>query len=294
MKAVPAINGVCASRLQLVPGPCRSVLDTLCARFPAIDRESWKSRFQRGRVLDGEGKPLDEDAPARIGAEIFYYREVAAEMSFPVQETVLHADEHLIVVDKPHFLPVVPSGKYVADTLLARLIRRFGNTDIVALHRLDRLTAGLVLFSPNPYSRGCYQSLFRDRLVCKRYEAIASPSPGNVYPLLHRSRLERGEPFFRTRETAGEPNSITRIDIIERTGEDAWRYALEPVTGRKHQLRVHMAALGMPIRNDPLYPKLADPTPDDPDRPLKLLARSLTFTDPLDGSPRHYESGLRL
>lgn len=294
MKALPVIHGVCASRLQLVPGLGASVLDALCARFPTIPRDTWRSRFERGRILDADGKRLNEDAPARIGAEIFYYREVANETSLLVQETVLHADEHLIVVDKPHFLPVVPSGKYVTETLLARLIRRFGNPDIAALHRLDRLTAGLVLFSPNPASRGRYQSLFRDRLVSKRYEAIAPPSPGNAYPLLRRSRLVRGEPFFRTRETAGEANSITMIDVAERVDADTWRYVLEPVTGRKHQLRVHMAALGLPIRNDPLYPELADRTEDDPDRPLKLLARSLTFTDPLDGSPRHYESGLRL
>ena len=230
----------------------------------------------------------------RIGAEIFYYREVVGERSFPVEEIVLHVDEHLIVVDKPHFLPVVPSGGYVTETLLARLKRRFGSAEIVPLHRLDRLTAGLVLFSSNPDSRSRYQSLFRMQRVCKRYEAIAPSSPDNTYPLLRCSRLERSVPFFRMCEATGEPNSTTMIDVIERIDRETWRYALEPVTGRKHQLRVHMAALGMPICNDPLYPQLTDRAPDDLGRPLKLLARSLTFTDPLDGTHKHYESGLNL
>lgn len=293
MPAPPAIDGVSASRLQLPPGSCATVLDALCARFPAVDRDTWRSRFARGRVLDAGGQPLDEDAAFQVGAEIHYYREVPAELRLAVEETILHVDEHLIVVDKPHFLPVIASGGYVAETLLARLVRRFGDVGIAPLHRLDRLTAGVMLFSANPATRSRYQSMFRTHAISKRYEAIASPLPTVVWPLERRSRLVRGDPFFLTREIEGEPNAFTRIDVIER-GPDAWRYGLEPVTGRKHQLRVHMAALGAPIHNDPLYPVLAAPAPDDIDRPLKLLAQSLTFVDPLDGSVRTFESRLRL
>lgn len=282
-----------ASRLQLPPGPWSTVLEALCARFPAIDRETWRSRFARGRVLDADGVTLSESAPFRVGAEIRYFREVAAEPRLAVQETILHVDAHLIVVDKPHFLPVTPGGVYVNETLLARLRQRFGNPDIVPLHRLDRLTAGVVLFSNNPATRARYQALFRDRAIDKRYEAIAPPLPTQSWPLERHSRLVRGEPFFLTREVEGEPNALTRIDVIER-GPDDWRYALAPVTGRKHQLRVHMAALGAPIRNDPLYPQLMDQAPDDPTRPLKLLARSLAFVDPLDGSARRFESAQQL
>ena len=293
MPAPPAIDGVSASRLQLPPGGWATVLDALCARFPAVDRDTWRSRFARGRVLDVGGLPLDEHAAFQVGAEIHYYREVPAELRLAVEETILHVDEHLIVVDKPHFLPVIASGGYVTETLLARLVRRFGDVGIAPLHRLDRLTAGVILFSANPATRARYQSLFRTHAIGKRYEAIASPLPAAVWPLERHSRLVRGEPFFLTREIEGEPNAFTRIDVIER-GPDAWRYGLEPITGRKHQLRVHMAALGAPIHNDPLYPALASPAPDDPTRPLKLLARSLTFVDPLDGSVRTFESGLRL
>jgi tRNA pseudouridine32 synthase / 23S rRNA pseudouridine746 synthase len=283
------------SRLQLQPGPWSTVLDALCARFPAIDRDTWRSRFARGRVLDASGEALTVDATFRVGAEIRYYREVEAEPRLAVEESILHVDAHLIVVDKPHFLPVTPGGIYVNETLLARLVRRFGNTDIVPLHRLDRLTAGVMLFSNQPATRSRYQSLFRDRAIHKRYEAIAPPlfMSMSTLPIERSSRLIRGEPFFRTQEVAGEPNAVTRIDVIER-GADAWRYSLEPVTGRKHQLRVHMAALGAPIHNDPLYPQLSDYAPDDLQRPLKLLAKSLIFTDPLDGSTRYFESRLRL
>ncbi len=281
------------SRIQLPPGPWSTVLDALCAQFPAIDRDTWRSRFARGRVLDASGEALTEAVPFRVGAEIRYYREVEAEPRLAVEESILHVDAHLIVVDKPHFLPVTPGGAYVNETLLARLVKRFGDIDIVPLHRLDRLTAGVMLFSNQPATRSRYQSLFRDRAIHKRYEAIAPPLPMPTWPIERSSRLIRGEPFFRTQEVAGEPNAVTRIDVIER-GADTWRYSLEPVTGRKHQLRVHMAALGAPIHNDPLYPELAEQAPDDLQRPLKLLARSLMFTDPLDGSARCFESQLRL
>lgn len=289
MPVLPAIDGVSPSRFQLPPGPWTTVLDALCVCFPKVDRDTWVSRFDRARIFDAAGTPLRMDAPYRVGAEIRYYREVASEVRLDVEETILHVDGDLIVVDKPHFLPVMPGGGYVADTLLARLVRRFGDIGIVPLHRLDRLTAGVVLFSVNPATRSRYQALFRDRVIDKRYEAIAAPLPEATFPLQRHSRLERGEPFFRMREADGEANAFTDIDVLER-GTTAWRYALSPATGRKHQLRVHMAALGAPIANDPLYPVLHDATADDLSHPLKLLARSLSFIDPITGAARRFES----
>ena len=287
------MSDLAASRLQLPPGPWLTVLDCLCARFPAISREAWRDRFARGRVLDAHGSPLEVDAPYRLGAEVRYFREVVDEPRIPVEEGVLHVDAHLVVADKPHFLPVTPAGGFVRETLLARLKQRLGNPDLVPLHRIDRDTAGLVLFSADPATRDAYQALFRQRGIRKRYEAIAPALPRLAFPMVHASRLVSGEPFFRMREVDGEPNSETRIDVVERMGS-SWRYALEPVSGRKHQLRVHMAALGAPIENDRLYPQLKASTDDDHAQPLQLLARSLEFIDPFDGRARSFESSLRL
>lgn len=287
---LPPRDGVPASHLQLPPGDWATVLDALCARFPAIPRTTWVDRFARGHVLGGDGVALPLDAPYRVGLEIGYYREVADEPAIAAEARVLHLDAHLLVADKPHGLPVMPAGGFVEQTLLTRLVRRHGLPDLVPLHRLDRATAGLVLFSVDPASRDAYQALFRERRIDKRYEALAPPLPDHVFPLHRRSRIERGTPFFRMQEAVGEANSDTGIDVIER-GAAVWRYALTPVTGRKHQLRVHMAALGAPILHDPWYPSLRE-TPDE--APLQLLARGLSFADPLDGRPRRFESQQRL
>jgi tRNA pseudouridine32 synthase/23S rRNA pseudouridine746 synthase len=282
-----------AGTVHLPPGPWRSAFDALCAHFPAISRAQWLDRIVRGRVLDGHGAAIDVDTPYRVGMRLHYYREVPNEAEVPFVETVLYMDEHLVVADKPHFLPVIPAGGFVEQTLLRRLIRRLDNPQLAPLHRIDRATAGLVLFSADLASRAAYQALFRERRIDKYYEALAPALPAAVFPLYRRSRIARGEPFFRMAEVEGEPNSETRIEVIER-GETAWRYALHPVTGRKHQLRVHMAALGAPICNDAFYPRLTDAAADDFRRPLKLLAKELALVDPLSGESRRLRSELML
>lgn len=287
------IPAAAPSTVHLPAGAWDTVLDCLCAHFARVGRAQWQDRMRRGRVLDAQGAPVDERTPYRAGMKVQYFREVASEPPIPGEEAVLHADEHLVVVDKPHFLPVVPAGGFVQQTLLARLVRRLGNPALVPLHRLDRDTAGLLLFSAQPATRDAYLRLFRERRIAKRYEALAPPLPRHVFPLQYRSRLVAGEPFFRMRETDGEPNSETRIDVLAR-GERWWRYALEPHTGRKHQLRVHMAALGAPIRNDRCYPVLQPPGADDFDRPLQLLACGLAFDDPVSGRAREFRTRLSL
>ena len=289
----PTRDGMPASRLQLPAGPWHSVFEALCALFPAIAAATWAQRFARGRVLDGAGLPLTLQAPYRLGACIHYFREVVDEPEIPFADTLIHADEHIVVACKPHFLPVVPAGCYVRQTLLARLTERLDNPQLVPLHRIDRDTAGLVLFSANPATRGRYQALFRERRIAKQYLAVAAPLPQLTFPYVHRSRLVPGEPFFRMAEMPGEPNSETVIEVIHR-GTDHWTYRLQPITGRKHQLRVHMAMLGAPILNDPLYPTLVETAADDLQRPLMLLARALSFVDPLDGRQRRFESARTL
>lgn len=289
----PPSSSLRASFLHLPQGPWPTVLDCLCAHFTAISRATWRERMARGRVLDMQGQALGPEHPYREGLRIQYFREVADEASIPFIETVLYVDEHLVVVDKPHFLPVTPAGEYVEETLLTRLVRRLDNPQLVPLHRIDRLTAGLVLFSANPASRARYQALFPARKISKRYEAIAPALPALEFPLRRATRLVPGEPFFRMQEVDGTPNSETRIEVCERRGEQ-WRYALHPVTGKKHQLRLHLAALGAGICHDPFYPTLTERAADDYARPLKLLAQSLAFTDPLTGEERRFESQLRL
>jgi tRNA pseudouridine32 synthase/23S rRNA pseudouridine746 synthase len=277
------------STVHLHPGPWSTVWAALVAQFPRVGATEWLERIHRGRVLDADGTPVTPQTPCRPGMRISYYREVPDEQPIPGAVAVLYQDEHLLVADKPPFLPVVPSGSYLEQTLLRRLLQQTGSADLVPLHRIDRLTAGLVLFSVNPRTRSAYQALFRERRVGKRYLALAPALPALAFPRVHRSRLVRGEPFFRMLEAAGEPNSETRIEVLER-GPDDWRYALHPITGRKHQLRVHMAALGAPIRHDPWYPQLDARQVDDHAHPLRLLAQGLAFVDPMSGEPRQFES----
>ncbi|MDH1663691.1 pseudouridine synthase, partial [Stenotrophomonas sp. GD03777] len=281
------------SRLQLPPGPWATLLDGLCARFPRIAPAQWQDRFARGRVLDAQGRALTADMPWQVGREIQYFREVADEPVIPFVETIVHLDAHLLVADKPHFLPVTPAGGHVRETLLARLVARTGNADLVPLHRLDRLTAGLVMFSTQRASRDAYQRLFRDRRIEKAYEALAPALPGLAFPLQRDSRLVPGEPFFRMSEVPGEPNARSRIELIEAEGA-IWRYRLLPETGRKHQLRVHMAMLGAPILGDDLYPQLRQRPLNVAESPLQLLARGLAFDDPLSGARRMFSSGRSL
>lgn len=286
-----ADDGTPASRWQLPPGPWATVLDGLCANFPKVSRAVWLDRMQRGRVLGPDGC-ITPDTAYRIGLELRYFREVADETPIAAVERILHQDGHLLVADKPHGLPVVPAGRYLRETLLARLVRRTGNAELVPLHRLDRDTAGLVLFSTNPASRAAYAALFRERRIDKRYEALAPALPDLSWPQLRRSCIVRGEPFFRMTEIDAAPNAETRIEVLDRAGP-IWRYALFPLTGRKHQLRLHMAALGAPICGDRWYPKLLEPARAE-DAPLQLLASSLAFADPLDAQPRCFASGLEL
>jgi tRNA pseudouridine32 synthase/23S rRNA pseudouridine746 synthase len=292
-KRPPSIDGLAASTLQLPPGAWPTVLDCLCERFPAVARSQWLERMARGRVVDSTGRWVTAETPHRVGLEVHYYREVPDEPSIPFDEVLLHADADLLVADKPHFLPVAPAGAHVHETLLGRLIRRTGNHGLAPLHRIDRDTAGLVLFSTNPHSRARYQALFRERRIEKRYEALAPALPGVEFPCTRSSRMVAGEPFFRMQEIEGPANSETRIDVVAR-GDGHWRYALTPITGRKHQLRVHMAALGAPIANDAIYPSLLHRPTGDYSSPLQLLAKRLSFIDPLSGVERSFSSNFSL
>jgi tRNA pseudouridine32 synthase/23S rRNA pseudouridine746 synthase len=283
---------VSASRVSVTPGPWATLLDFLSARMPGIAREEWEKRMATGRVLDDAGQPVPADAPFRAGQHLHYYRDIPDEPVIPFEETIIFQDDWLVVADKPHFLPVTPTGRYVQQSLLVRLKRRLGIHSLAPIHRIDRETAGLVLFAVQPADRDAYHALFRDRAIAKTYEALA-PAPGALeFPRIHRSRvLDDENAFFRMVEAPGEPNSETRIDLLEVRGTCA-RYRLQPLTGRRHQLRVNMNALGLPIVGDQLYPRvLRGPRePEDFSQPLQLLARTIAFTDPVTGQARAFES----
>jgi len=290
---LPLRDGVAPSYLWLqeAAGLWSNMLDFLTARFPGVTEEAWRQRMARGEVVSQDGVALTPASPYRRGDCIFYYRDLGgSETPIPFTEQILHQDAHLLVVDKPHFVPVIPTGRFLHESLLVRLKKKTGLADLTPIHRLDRETAGVIIFSHNPASRGAYQAMFQQRTMDKTYEALAGMLEGRSFPFVHRSRMVDADKFFLMREEEGEPNSETQVDLIERRGA-LGLYRLNPVTGRKHQLRVHMAALGIPIVNDNFYPHVVPAgMADNYDAPLKLLARSIAFTDPLSGDVRYFES----
>ena len=286
---LPTRFGVSPSCVGLPAGDWPTFTDFLAQRFPAIARETWLERMSAGLVVDEFGGPVTAETPYRGHMRLYYYRALLAEKRIPFDAEILFQNEHLVVADKPHFLPVTPSGHYLQETLLVRLKNQLGLESLIPIHRIDRETAGLVLFSVKPAERDAYQALFRRHEISKYYEAIAPWNPDLQLPLRRETRIVADEPFFRQREEPGEPNSQTHIELLEVSGLRA-RYGLRPVTGKKHQLRVHMHALGIPIFNDRIYPAQAHSPDDDFTSPLQLLAKSIAFADPFSGQSLNFES----
>jgi tRNA pseudouridine32 synthase/23S rRNA pseudouridine746 synthase len=291
---LPLRDGVSASVVS-VPHGAPHLLDFLAQRMPGISRSEWAERLAQGLVLLEDGQAALPDQSCQPGQRLYYYRHLADEPLLPFQAQILFEDAHLLVVDKPHFMPVTPSGRYVQQSLLVQLKRLTGCADLVPLHRIDRETAGLVLFGKRPQDRDAFHALFRDHLIHKTYHAVAAHAPHLQLPLVHVSRLAPGEPFFRTQEVPGPANSETRVALLHTDGQRGL-YALEPISGKRHQLRVHMNALGIPIEGDLFYPTVlrGPDAPEDFSQPLQLLAQSVRFTDPITGQTREWASGLRL
>ena len=290
---LPTRDGVGASCVSLPQGPWTRISDFLVQRFAHQPREVWQQRMVDGEVVDEFGVKVTPERLYQPHLRVYYYRSIQGEPRIPFDELLLFQDDHLAVVDKPHFLPVLPSGQYLQETVLVRLKRKLGIDHIVPIHRIDRDTAGIVMFSLQPATRNAYHALFRQHAVHKSYQAIAPWRPELRFPLTRESRLAPAAHFMQQCEVAGVPNSLTHIRLLEVHGTLA-RYALHPVTGHRHQLRVHMAALGMPILNDGIYPALTPEGQADHDRPLQLLAQSIAFQDPLTGLPRQFASQRQL
>jgi tRNA pseudouridine32 synthase/23S rRNA pseudouridine746 synthase len=275
--------------VSLPQGTWPTILDFLTQRFSSISAATWRERLLQGEVIDEWGVPVAPERPFQNHLRVYYYRAVPQEPRIPFEEVILFQDAHLVVVDKPHFLPVVPSGGYLNETVLVRLKQRLHIDTLVPVHRIDRDTAGLVMFSVQPATRAQYHALFSQRNIQKTYEAVAPWRADLDLPLTRTSRIVEAGHFMLQHEVAGEPNAITLIEALEVRGALA-RYRLRPVTGQRHQLRVHMAALGLPILGDGLYPTLTPEGQIDHAHPLQLLAKSIAFTDPVTGQPRQFES----
>lgn len=287
---LPMRNGVAPSKVYLPNGPWLTLFEFLVERFRFMSVDVLRLRLERGDIVDAGGQPQGLDSPYVALQWLWYYREVPHELRVPFEMDVLYRDEHLVVADKPHFLASIPGGRYLQETALTRLRTMLDLPLLSPIHRLDRDTAGVMLFCVDPASRGAYQTLFQSRQVKKEYEAIALWSDDLALPQVYSSRLQPKDTHFTMREVQGQPNSQTRIRVLARWGRYAL-YGLEPHTGRKHQLRVHMSALGIPICNDFFYPELSAYQDDgDYSRPLQLLARAVEFTDPFSGQLRRFES----
>ena len=287
-------EGVSSSRVYLPAGQSyASLLDFFITNFPHVDRGEWESRFIEGLVMTQEGKALAASDAYRPNSHLLYFRRLAREPEIPFEEAILFQDEHILVADKPHFLPVTPSGLYLHQTLLNRLKKKTGIQDLSPIHRIDRDTAGLVIFSINPQERAQYQNLFRDRAVKKVYEAIAPYSEGLVkkLPMTYESNIKESEHFLQMEEVDGVANTDTYIELIEVNAPWA-KYRLTPGSGKKHQLRCHLNSLGIPIQHDQIYPILTPYQEYDLDfsKPLQLLAKEIHFKDPIKGRERSFVS----
>jgi len=300
-------KGVSPSKVGIPANTHLSAIEFLVQRFPAIQREVWLQRFLEGGILNAGGINIGPNQSVLHETHLLYFRHVADEPTLPFKAQIIFQDEHLIVADKPHFMPVTPGGQYVQQSLLVQLKQDFNLPELSPIHRIDRETAGLVMFSVRAKDRNAYQQLFRLQQVQKTYEAIAGipeSSPLNlVFPITYKSMMASDEQFFKMREltarecaTTDQSNSETWIDCVERISQALARYILKPVTGQRHQLRVHMNALGLPILGDRFYPhvKYLASEKDPLDQPLQLLAKTIAFLDPLTGTPRKFTSNLKL
>lgn len=291
-------EGVSASRVYLPADQTyANLLEFFTSQFPHIDPSEWAARFSEGLIRTIDDQPLLSSDAYRPNTHLIYFRRLAREPEIPYEEEILYQDEHILVADKPHFLPVTPSGLYLHQTLLNRLKKKTGIQTLSPIHRIDRDTAGLVIFSVNPNERAHYQNLFRDRAVTKVYEAIApySTELETKLPLTYRSRLEESEHFLQMQEVEGEVNTDTLIELLEVSGPWA-RYRLSPGSGKKHQLRCHLNALGAPIQHDQIYPVLTPYQEYELDfsKPLQLLAQQIAFKDPITTESRSFSSKRQL
>ncbi|MFC6009739.1 RluA family pseudouridine synthase [Nocardia lasii] len=286
---LPKRHGLDPARLRLPEdGQWASLRDHLVERLPRVDPARIDAMLAAGEIVDLDG-PLAPDSPYVPGGAVWFHRDLPDETEVPFEIGIVHRDDDILVIDKPHFLATIPRGQHILQTALVRLRNDLDLPDLIPAHRLDRVTAGLLLFVVNPARRGAYQTMFHRKTVRKEYEAIAPYDPGLALPRTVRSRIIKEKQVLAAFEVDGEPNAETEVELLEHR-DGLGRYRLRPHTGRTHQLRLHMNSLGVPILGDDFYPVITDKPVDDYTRPLQLLAASLEFTDPVTGAPRRFET----
>lgn len=273
---LPVRDGLGPARVRLRGG---AVLVELASRFG----EAAAAKVLAGEVVCADGSVVGVGTVLPPGAFVYLYRELRDEVPVPFEIPVLYRDDDIVVVDKPHFLATMPRGRHVAQTVLVRLRRDLDLAELSPAHRLDRLTAGVLLFTARREVRGAYQTMFARGEVRKTYLARAAMQTTREFPVTVRSRIIKRRGHLQAIEEPGEPNAET---VVEHLGDGLYR--LTPRTGRTHQLRVHMASLGLPIVDDPLYPDVLDVAPEDFSRPLQLLAQRLEFDDPVTSNRREF------
>ncbi|MCD2185589.1 pseudouridine synthase [Actinomycetospora soli] len=287
-ESLPPRFGLDPARMRLpVSDEWATIRDHVVTRVP-LPAAQVDAMFDAGRFHDAEG-PLPADAPYVSGGSIWFHRDLPDEAPVPFGIDVAFSDDRVLVADKPHFLATIPRGKHVRETALVRLRDELGLPDLSPAHRLDRVTAGLVLFVIRRADRGTFQNLFRDRRVAKTYEAVTRYDPALPTTQVVRSRIVKERGTVTAREVDGEPNAETLVELVGHRDDPVLgpvaRYRLTPRTGRTHQLRLHLCSLGIPILGDPFYPDLRDVPLDDLRTPLQLLARTLSWPDPTSGEP---------
>ncbi|MEO6998120.1 MAG: pseudouridine synthase [Terracoccus sp.] len=288
---LPPRHGVDAQRFRMPQsGPWVTLRDHLVERLATgLSPQRLDAMLAAGEFVYATGEPVAVDAPFVPRSVVWAHRDLPVEVPLPFDLAVRHRDERLLVVDKPHFMATMPRGDHIVNSALARARVLTGIPGLAPAHRLDRPTAGVLLFTTEQRWRGAYQTLFARGLVHKEYLAVAPVRADLELPLVRRTRLVKEHGVHQTREVAGEANAETLVELVERRGERGL-YRLTPRTGRTHQLRSQLNGLGIPIEGDPLYPREVDVAATDFRRPLQLLAAVLELDDPVDGTRRRFET----